>query len=152
VLKVGELAPDFVLSDHTGRDVRLRELEGKRTVLWFFPKVNTPGCRGAAEEFVASYPEFVSRDVALLGVSPDSVADSATFARECQVPFPLLCDLDLEVAVEYGAVDSQDDAFAKRITYVIDAEGNILHVFRSVQPHGHAAEVLRFLDEGDGAV
>jgi peroxiredoxin Q/BCP len=146
VIKVGELAPDFVSTDHTGKDVRLRDLEGRTVVLWFYPKANTPGCTAEGRGFAEHQAEFEARDVVILGISLDSIEVNAEFAKSCDFPFPLLCDVDREIAVEFGAVDSQEDTFAKRMTYVIDAEGKVMRVFRSVKPQGHAEEVLEFLD------
>ncbi len=142
MLKPGDLAPDFVLPDHAGRDVRLSEYEGRKVVLWFYPKADTQTCAAEGLAFAQHYDEFQRSNVAILGVSLDPLAENAAFARRHALPFPLLSDLDRVMTTEYGAVTSPDDAYTKRITYVIDEDGRVVRSFVRVKPDGHVEEVL----------
>ncbi len=150
MVEEGQLAPDFALPDEAGHTVRLSDFRGKTVVLYFYPKDNTPGCTTEACEFRDDYALFGKRDVAILGVSPDSTASHARFATKYGLPFPLLADPDRAVAKAYG-VWKERSAYGKlfwgieRTTVVIDPSGRIRRIFRRVRPRGHSAEVLEAL-------
>lgn len=147
MLKPGELAPDFVLSDVQGHEVRLSEYEGRKVILWFYPKADTQMVTAEGVAFRDRFPEIEKHNATVLGVSLDPIADNAAFASKHQLPFRLLSDLDREMSVAYGAVTSQDDAVAKRLTYVIDEDGRVARSFVRMKAEGHADEVMRVLVE-----
>ncbi|MGH2626495.1 MAG: thioredoxin-dependent thiol peroxidase [Anaerolineales bacterium] len=150
MVEEGQFAPDFALPDGAGNTVRLSDFRGKTVVLYFYPKDDTPGCTTEACEFRDDYALFGKRDVAILGVSPDSTASHARFSTKYGLPFPLLADPDRAVAKAYG-VWNERSAYGKvfwgiqRTTVVIDPSGRIRRIFRRVRPRGHSAEVLEAL-------
>ena len=103
MLKTGDKAPEFTLSDKDGNKISLSDFYGKKVVLYFYPKDNTPGCTRQACAFAASYKKFKEKDVAVIGVSKDSAASHAKFAEKYGLPFILLSDPELEVIKAYGA-------------------------------------------------
>jgi len=150
VLKTGQTAPTFELNDQSGTLHRLDDYRGKRVLLYFYPKDDTPGCTTEACSFRDDYSAYRDEDVVILGVSPDSVESHTNFSEKYQLPFPLLSDPDHRVCEQYG-VWGKKTMFGKefqgviRTTYVIDSEGIIAHVFEDVKPEGHSAEVLEAL-------
>ena len=140
-LKPGDVAPDFTLQDQAGRKVSLAALRGKRVVLYFYPKADTPGCTKEACSF-RDAPRYPS-DVAVLGVSKDSVESQRKFAEKNRLTFPLLADSDGTVIAAYG-VDGLF-GFAKRKTFLIDSKGNVAKVIEDVHSAMHAAEVAEAL-------
>ena len=149
-LQVGQPAPDFDLPAVGGGRVVLSALRGKRVVLYFYPKDNTPGCTTEACGFRDQFPLLVSADAVVLGVSRDSIRAHEGFRAKFGLPFELLSDLDGEVAAAYGALkDDTPEARGKlgfaRQTFVIDEEGRIARIWRQVRAAGHAEEVLAFL-------
>ena len=151
MLEVGMRAPDFTLPDKDGRMVSLSDFAGKRVVLYFYPRDNTPGCTRQACAFAAAYEAFKSMDAVVIGVSKDSVASHQKFAEKHGLPFVLLSDPELTAIQAYG-VWQEKKSYGKvsmgvvRTTYVIDPEGIIEKVMPKVKPDTNAAEILAYLD------
>lgn len=156
LLEVGAQAPDFTLRDKEGRAVRLSDFAGKRVVLYFYPRDNTPGCTRQACAFAQRYEEFARRDVVVIGVSKDSEASHRKFADKYDLPFVLLSDPELQAIQAYG-VWQEKKLYGKvsmgvvRTTYLIDPQGRIEKVMPKVKPDTNAAEILAYLDGEAGA-
>ena len=152
MLETGMKAPDFTLKDKDGNSVSLSGFLGKKVVLYFYPKDNTPGCTRQACAFAGAYEGFREKDVVVIGVSRDSVASHQKFARKYDLPFILLSDPELQVIQAYG-VWQEKKLYGKvsmgvvRTTFIIDEEGNIEKVMPKVKPDTNAAEILDFLWE-----
>ena len=101
-MKVGDKAPDFTLADADGKNVSLKDFAGKKVVLYFYPKDNTPGCTRQACAFAQNYSEFARRGIAVIGVSKDSVESHRKFAEKYDLPFVLLADPELQAIKAYG--------------------------------------------------
>ena len=151
MLEVGSKAPDFTLKNQEGQEVSLSQFAGKRVVLYFYPRDNTPGCTRQACGFAQNYEGFTQRDVVVIGVSKDSVASHLKFVQKYELPFVLLSDPDLEAIQAYG-VWQEKKLYGKvsmgvvRTTYVIDPQGVIEKVMPKVKPDTNAAEILAYLD------
>ena len=151
MLEVGTKAPNFTLKNQEGQEVSLSQFAGKRVVLYFYPRDNTPGCTRQACGFAQNYEGFNQRDVVVIGVSKDSVASHLKFAQKYELPFVLLSDPDLEAIQAYG-VWQEKKLYGKvsmgvvRTTYVIDPQGVIEKVMPKVKPDTNAAEILAYLD------
>lgn len=141
MLKEGTQAPDFTVKDHNGNTVRLADFRGRRVVLWFYPKADTPGCTMEGQGFRDNYHRFKERDTAVLGISLDGQDANKAFAEKYAFPYPLLCDVDKKVAMAYQAVTSPDDAYAKRISYVIGGDGIIQESIENVDTQNHSREL-----------
>jgi len=145
-----ELAPDFTLLSDQGEEVTLSSFRGKKVVLYFYPKDDTPGCTKEACSFRDDYSLFTLKGAAVLGVSPDNAVSHQKFRAKYSLPFYLLSDPDHAVAALYGAW-GEKKAYGRsyegilRSTFVIDEEGRVAKVFPDVKPEGHAQEVLAFL-------
>ena len=154
MLEVGMKAPEFTLSDKDGNAVSLSDFLGKKVVLYFYPKDNTPGCTRQACAFAAAYEGFKSRDVVVIGISKDSVASHLKFAQKHELPFILLSDPELQAIQAYG-VWQEKKLYGKvsmgvvRSTYIIDEQGMIEKVMPKVRPDTNAAEILAYLN-GEG--
>lgn len=152
MLGIGVKAPDFMLSDQDGNMVSLSGFLGKKVVLYFYPKDNTPGCTRQACAFAGSYAAFKSSDVVVIGVSKDSAASHAKFAAKYDLPFILLSDPELQAIQAYD-VWQEKKLYGKvsmgvaRTTYVIDANGMIEKVMPKVKPDTNAQEILAYLAE-----
>ena len=150
MLTVGTQAPNFTLFDKDGNAVSLSQFLGKRVVLYFYPRDNTPGCTRQACAFAGAYKEFETRGVVIIGISRDSVASHQKFAEKYELPFILLSDPD-RVAIEAYGVWQEKKNYGKvsmgvvRSTYLIDAEGKIEAVMPNVKPDTNAAEILEML-------
>ncbi|MGQ0703747.1 MAG: thioredoxin-dependent thiol peroxidase [Gemmatimonadales bacterium] len=150
MLSSGDAAPQFALASDTGETIRLEDLRGRKVVLYFYPKDDTPGCTTEACEFRDQWEEVRRTGAALFGVSPDSVQSHQRFKQKYRLPFPLLADPDHRVAEAYGAWGEKVRYGKKamgllRSTFVIDEGGRISRVFEKVTPLGHAAQVLEAL-------
>lgn len=151
MLEVGTKAPDFTLKNQEGQEVSLSQFAGKRVVLYFYPRDNTPGCTRQACGFAQNYEGFTQRDVVVIGVSKDSVASHLKFAQKYELPFVLLSDPDLEAIQAYG-VWQEKKLYGKvsmgvvRTTYIIDPQGVIEKVMPKVKPDTNATEILAYLD------
>ena len=150
MLTIGTQAPNFTLFDKNGNAVSLSDFLGKRVVLYFYPKDNTPGCTRQACAFAGAYKEFEARGVVVIGISRDSVASHQKFAEKYELPFILLSDPD-RVAIETYGVWQEKKNYGKvsmgvvRATYLIDAKGKIEAVMPKVKPDTNAAEILEML-------
>ena len=150
MLEIGMKAPDFTLPDKDGNLVSLSSFLGKRVVLYFYPRDNTPGCTRQACAFAGAYKGFLDKDVEVIGISKDSVASHQKFAEKYNLPFILLADTNLEVIKAYGVWQEKKN-YGKvsmgvvRSTYIIDAEGNIEAVMPKVKPDTNAQEILERL-------
>ena len=145
MLQTGETAPDFEATDHNGNTVRLRDLRGKKVVLWFYPKADTPGCTKEGCSFRNFQSEYAAKNAQILGVSFDTQAENKHFAEKFSFNFPLLCDTDHKIGLAYGAGDSDKDEYARRIAYVIDEEGKIAQAHAKVDAATYPAEQLKTL-------
>jgi len=143
-------APEFTLSDKDGTTVSLSDFLGKKVVLYFYPKDNTPGCTRQACAFAAAYEGFKSRDVVVIGISKDSVASHLKFAQKHDLPFILLSDPELQAIQAYD-VWQEKKLYGKvsigvvRSTYIIDEQGMIEKAMPKVKPDTNAAEILAYL-------
>ena len=150
MLETGMKAPDFSLPDKDGNTVRLPDFQGKKVVLYFYPKDNTPGCTRQACAFAASYEQFKAQDIAVIGISKDSVASHLKFAQKYDLPFILLSDPELQAIQAYG-VWQEKKLYGKvsmgvvRTTYIINEQGIIEKVMPKVKPDTNAAEILAYL-------
>jgi len=151
MLEVGMKAPEFTLSDKDGTTVSLSDFLGKKVVLYFYPKDNTPGCTRQACAFAAAYEGFKSRDVVVIGISKDSVASHLKFAQKHDLPFILLSDPELQAIQAYD-VWQEKKLYGKvsigvvRSTYIIDEQGMIEKAMPKVKPDTNAAEILAYLE------
>jgi peroxiredoxin Q/BCP len=152
MLEEGTIAPDFTLAADGGGEVRLSDYRGKKVVLYFYPKDDTPGCTTEACNFRDDHSQLVAAGAAVLGVSPDSVKSHDKFKLKHSLPFALLSDPEHEVAERYGAW-GEKKMFGKtymgviRSTYILDEEGTIAKVYPKVSPKKHSAEILEALAE-----
>lgn len=145
-LRPGTTAPDFVLPDAQGAQRQLADYRGERVLLYFYPRADTPGCTREACAFRDGYRELRRLGVQVVGISVDPPPAQQAFARKYALPFPLLSDADGSVAYDYGALWSLGPLrFAKRQSFLIDAEGRILRVYRKVDVATHYRQVLEDL-------
>ena len=150
MLETGMKAPDFSLPDQDGNTVRLSDFQGKKVVLYFYPKDNTPGCTRQACAFAASYEQFKAQDATVIGISKDSVASHLKFAQKYDLPFILLSDPELQAIQAYG-VWQEKKLYGKvsmgvvRTTFIINEQGIIEKVMPKVKPDTNAAEILAYL-------
>ena len=150
MLKIGDLAPKFTLVDKNGNQVSLSDFRGKKVVLYFYPKDNTPGCTRQACAFASAYDEFKTKNVEVIGISKDSVASHVKFAEKYSLPFVLLADPERKAIEPYG-VWQEKNMCGKvgfgvvRTTFVIDENGIIERVMPKVKPDTNAAEILAAL-------
>jgi peroxiredoxin Q/BCP len=149
-LTVGMLAPEFSLPSTLGRKVSLNEFRGRRVILYFYPKDDTPGCTMEACGFRDNLPRIQSKDAVVLGISLDDELSHQRFAQKYNLPFPLLSDVDAAVSRQYGTY-KEKNLYGRsywgieRTTFVIDREGRVENVFRRVKVEGHAEEVMATL-------
>ena len=141
MLETGTKAPDFSVRDHNGNTVSLDDFGGKKVVLWFYPKADTPGCTIEGKGFRDDYEKFAQKNTVILGVSLDNETDNKAFAEKFNFPYPLLCDVNQEIALAYEAVKGPEDEYASRITYVIGEDGNILEAISQVDTKTHSGDL-----------
>ncbi len=150
MLEVGMKAPEFTLTDKDGKAVSLSDFRGKKVVLYFYPKDNTPGCTRQACAFAGAYEGFRAKNAEVIGISKDSVASHVKFAEKHNLPFVLLSDPE-RIAIEAYGVWQEKKQCGKvsmgvvRTTFLIDEAGNIAAVLPKVKPDTNAAEVLAML-------
>jgi len=150
MVEVGQPAPDFALPDQNGEPVRLSDLRGRRVVVYFYPKADTPGCTTQACGIRDHAADYDAADAVVLGISPDTVKDVKTFADKFDLRFRLLADADHAVAEAYGVwVEKHRSGRTywgnERTTFVIDADGRVAEVLRNVKPAQHDDLVLSAL-------
>ncbi|OKH16438.1 peroxiredoxin [Fischerella thermalis CCMEE 5273] len=141
-LAVGTDAPAFTVKDTNGNTVSLSDFKGKTVVLYFYPKDDTPGCTKQACSFRDAKEQYTSKDIVVLGVSADDEASHQAFTQKYNLNFPLLADTKGELIKAY---DVDGGGYAKRVTYVIDGNGKIIHVDSSVNTSTHASDILATL-------
>lgn len=147
MLKVNDKAPHFSLPDKDGNIRTLDEFRGKKLVLYFYPKDNTPGCTRQACAFGQNYDEFALRGIEVVGISRDSIASHLKFAEKYSLPFTLLSDTALDVIKAYD-VWQEKKMYGKtsfgvvRTTFIIDEDGNIEKIMPKVKPDTNAEEIL----------
>ena len=146
-LNVGDRAPEFSVSDTHGNIVTLSSLKGKRVVLYFYPRDNTPGCTKEACGFRDNYSQFQAKNTLIFGISTDDAKSHLKFTEKFELPFPLLCDVDAKVATAYESYGKKQMMGKEylgifRNTFVIDAEGKIEKIYLAVKAEPHPAEVL----------
>lgn len=142
-LEPGQAAPTFTLPDQDGKTRRLADWRGQWLVLYFYPKNDTPGCTTEACNFRDDWLLLQELGAAVVGVSVDTSASHAAFAQKYKLPFPLLADAKGEVASSYGALsDWWVYKFAKRQTFIVDPQGRIARIYRSVDSDKHSAEIV----------
>lgn len=150
MIQEGERAPDFALKDADGKMWTLADFRGKKIVLYFYPKDNTPGCTTEACSFRDRYEEFKKRGVEVVGVSADSEKSHKSFAEKQNLPFLLLSDPEKKTIEAYGALGERK-LYGRtflgilRSTFIIDGEGIVRKIFPKVTPAGHAEEILAAL-------
>jgi peroxiredoxin Q/BCP len=150
MLKVGDEAPDIKVQTDSGETFRLKDLKGKRVVLYFYPKADTPGCTTEACDFRDSLGALAEKGATVVGVSPDKPAAQAKFKQKYDLPFTLLADEDKAVAEAYGVWREKNMYGRKsmgivRSTFVIGPDGKIEKIYNNVKAKGHAASVLESL-------
>ena len=148
MLNIGDRAPNFTLNDKDGKPVSLSDFLGKKVVLYFYPKDNTPGCTKQACAFAGLYKVFQNRGVEVIGISKDSVASHVKFAEKYNLPFVLLADPELEAINAYGVWQEKKmcgkvSMGVVRTTFIIDENGNISKIMPKVKPDTNAEEILR---------
>jgi len=150
MLKEGDKAPEFELPSDDGKTIRLRDYKGRKVVMYFYPRDNTPGCTREAQAFAAASKAFAQAGATVLGVSKDSIASHCSFRDKYKLNFPLLSDADLAVHKAYGAF-GEKMMYGKKVqgvirsTFVIGPDGRLAKVFPSVKVDGHADQVLAAL-------
>ena len=141
MLQPGADAPEFSVNDHNGNKINLKDFLGKKIVLWFYPKADTPGCTMEGQGFRDDFKKFQQKDIQIFGVSLDNENDNKAFAEKFSFPYPLLCDVNREVALSYHAVNSKEDQYAARISYVIGEDGKILESIENVDTKNHSNDL-----------
>ena len=151
-MKTGDPAPNFTLADKDGKPVSLSDFCGKKVVLYFYPKDNTPGCTRQACAFAQNFDEFRKREIVVIGISRDSVESHRKFAEKYTLPFILLSDPELQAIQAYG-VWQEKKLYGKvsmgviRTTFLIDECGKIAEIMPKVKPDTNAAEILEKLEK-----
>jgi len=149
-LTEGQQAPDFNVADQDGNQVTLSQFKGKKVILYFYPKDNTPGCTAEACDFRDNYQGLMAKGIVVLGVSVDDEQSHQKFAAKHSLPFTLLADTDKKIVEAYG-VWGEKNMYGKkymgtnRTTFVIDEEGNIAHIIKKVDSKNPTAQVLELL-------
>lgn len=152
MLQKGEKAFDFTLMNEEGKEYTLSQFLGKKVVVYFYPKDNTPGCTRQACAFKDAYEGFKSKDVVVIGISKDSQKSHANFIKKYELPFLLLSDPELKVIQGYD-VWKEKKLYGKvsmgvvRTTYIIDENGYIEKVFEKAKPDTNAKEILEYLEK-----
>ncbi len=152
MLEAGVKAPDFTLEDANGNKVSLSDFKGKRVVLYFYPKDNTPGCTRQACAFKNAYHGFKAEDIAVIGISKDSVKSHMNFAEKYELPFIILSDEELTAIKAYDVWQEKKNygktyMGVERTTYIIDKDGIIEKVYKRAKPDSNAAEILEYIEK-----
>ncbi|WP_373017467.1 peroxiredoxin [Thiomicrorhabdus sp.] len=147
-LHVGQMAPEFSLTDQHHKTHQLKDYRGKWVVLYFYPKDDTPGCTTEACSFRDNINALIAKQAVILGVSVDGIEQHQDFSNKFQLPFSLLSDPEGQVARQYNALlDLKIIRFAKRHSFIIDPQGRIAKIYLDVDPQRHVADVLEDLTE-----
>jgi len=144
LLKIGDTAPDFEAIDQNGKKLKISERKGNVVVLYFYPKDFTPGCTAEACNFRDNFEEFTKRGIDVIGISVDSEGTHKKFAEKLGIPFILISDRTKEISKKYNVLGLTS---AKRVTFIIDKDGRIAHIFEKVSPKEHAKEVINKINE-----
>lgn len=150
-LQKGDKAPNFKGIDQNGKEVQLSDFAGKKLILYFYPKDDTPGCTKEACNLRDNYTMLLEKGFAVLGVSPDDTASHQKFINKYSLPFPLVADTEKEIMSTYGTW-GEKNMYGKikmgvlRTTFAIDEEGTILHVFKRPKNDAHAEQILKKLN------
>ncbi|MEC4985646.1 MAG: peroxiredoxin [Oscillatoria sp. PMC 1068.18] len=139
VLSVGTKAPSFTTTDDEGKTVSLSDFAGKKVVMYFYPKDDTPGCTKEAQSFRDNYSDYQGKEIVVLGVSMDDEASHKAFKEKYGLPFQLLVDSDGTITKAY---DVSGGGYSKRVTYIIDGAGTIIHADEKVNTSTHAQDIL----------
>lgn len=151
-LKEGQEAPFFEGTDQSGNTIRLDDFKGKKLVLYFYPKDNTPGCTNEACNLRDNYKDLLARDFAVVGVSPDSITSHQKFAGKYDLPFPLISDTDRKIMSDYG-VWGEKKIFGKislgvqRTTFIIDEKGIIEKIIKKVDTKEHTDQIYKVYEQ-----
>ncbi len=150
MLEIGTKAPNFTLKNKDGKDISLSDFLGKKVVLYFYPKDNTPGCTRQACAFGEAYDDFKKINAEVIGISKDSVNSHIKFAEKFNLPFVLLSDPDLDAIKKYDVWQEKKmcgkvGMGVVRTTFIIDEQGNIEKIMPKVKPDTNAAEILEYL-------
>ena len=146
-LKKGDKAPDFAAKDQDGNEIRLNQFQGKKIVLYFYPKDNTPGCTAEACNIRDNYQEFLDKGYVVLGVSSDSEKSHQKFKQKYELPFPLISDPDKEILKAYGAwgekkMYGKTFLGIKRMTFIISEDGFIERIIEKVKTKDHTRQIF----------
>ncbi len=144
-LNIGDKAPDFALPDQDGILHKLSDYQGRKLVIYFYPKDDTPGCTAQACSFRDSYEDFVQAGAEVIGVSSDETSSHESFATKHRLPFTLISDTDGSLRKRYGVPRSFLGLLPGRVTYVIDREGIVQHVFDSQRAARHIPEAMEVI-------
>jgi peroxiredoxin Q/BCP len=150
-LAEGKIAPDFTMRDKDGKEMKLSDLRGKRSVVvYFYPKDFTPGCTMEATEFSRDYKKFKDAGIEIVGISPDDEKSHQKFRGKMGMPYPLVADTENEVSRKYGVYGlksfmGREYMGVNRSTFLVDKSGKIVRIYRKVKPAGHSQEVLEAL-------
>jgi peroxiredoxin Q/BCP len=147
-LKVGDIAPDFAVNDQSGRQVKLSDFKGKKVVLYFYPKDNTPGCTAEACNLRDNYQALMRAGYVVLGVSKDDEKSHQKFIDKFELPFPLLADTEKEIHEKYGtwvekSMYGRKYMGSARVTFLIDENGKIEEIIEKVKTKDHTAQILK---------
>jgi len=148
IMELNKTAPNFELNDQSGQPHKLSDYIGKRVVLYFYPKDDTPGCTAEACSFRDNYSVFKQNDIVILGVSADSEKSHAKFQEKYELPFTLLSDTDHQVSEAYGVWGlkkymGREYYGINRTTFLIDEEGKLVKIYEKVKPAEHAQEIMQ---------
>lgn len=151
MLKIGQKAPEFTLNDKDGKEISLKDFLGKKVVIYFYPKDNTPGCTKQACGFAENFKKFEDNSIVIIGINKDSEKTHQNFANKYDLPFILLSDKEKKVLMAYD-VWKEKMLYGKtslgivRTTFVVDEKGYIEHIFEKVRAKDNPEEVLKYFD------
>lgn len=143
MLKAGDVAPDFTVSDHSGKTHTLSQYRGKSVVLWFYPKADTPGCTAEGCAFRDYKAEYEKKNAVILGISFDTPAENKAFAEKFHFNFPLLSDTERKVGLAYGACDDASAPNARRAGIIIDPQGKVKAYYPKVDARAFPSQALQ---------
>lgn len=146
-LKIGDTAPDFEVNDQDGKSVKLSDFKGRKVVLYFYPKDNTPGCTAESCNLRDNYSDLQAKGYEILGVSTDSEKSHRNFIEKQSLPFTLLADTEKQIHEKYGtwvekSMYGRKYMGTNRVTFIIDEEGKIENIIEKVKTKDHTAQIL----------